>query len=289
MAVLVPALIALLAEVVLAVIAALVAPRAKAVAIVLGVVAGAGIPWLAGPNALLRGLAALVGGFGLLRILDVVRTRAKWSSSRRIFHVLSLVDTRTLERAAPRIDLAWIGRALIWTAVAAVGFTLSRSSTLLVRWLGGVVFAYGAIDAGYATFIVGYRLAGFVPPPLHVWPAASLTVGELWGVRWARPVSGWLREHCFRPLARRRHAMLGLFFGFVVSGVGHAYPVVVATNDAKMALLMLSFFLVQGLIVMFETRLGVSKWPLPARRAWTVVMMLATSPLFVEPALRVVG
>lgn len=288
MAALVPALIALLAEVVLAVVAALVAPRAKGLAIVLGVVAGAVTPWFAGPIPLLRGLASLVGGFGLLRILDVVRTRAKWSSSRRIVHVLSLVDTRTLERAAPRIDVAWIGRALIWAAVAAAGFTLSRSPALLVRWLGGVVFAYGAIDAGYATFIVGYRLAGFVPPPLHVWPAASLTVGELWGVRWARPVSGWLREHCFRPLARRRQAMLGLFFGFVVSGVGHAYPVFVAT-DVKMALLMLSFFLVQGVIVLVETRLGVSKWPLPARRAWTVVMMLATSPLFVEPALRVVG
>lgn len=285
---LVPALLALLAEVVLAVIAAVVAPRAKGVALVLGLVAGAGVPWFAGPIPLLRGLAALVGLFGLLRIIDVVRTREKWNASRRMFHVLSLVDTRGLERASPRLDLAWLGRALIWAAVAASGYYLSRSPLLLVRWLGGVVFAYGAIDAGYATFIVGYRLAGLVPPPLHVCPAASLTVGELWGTRWARPVSGWLREHCFRPLARRRRAMLGLMLGFVVSGVGHAYPVLVA-SDAKMALLMLSFFLVQGAIVLLETRLGVSKWPRPARRAWTVTMMLASSPLFVEPALRVVG
>jgi len=279
---------AVLVEVVLAILAAVVVRRSKPLAIALGAACFLVAPWYAGSIPLLRGLAALVGGFGLLRILDVARAGEKWSASRRVFHVLSLVDTRLLERDSPRIAFGWLARALAWAAVAATGYFVSRSPVLVVRWLGGVVFAYGAIDAGYASFIAGYRLLGFVAPPLHVWPLASLTVGELWSVRWARPISGWLREHCFRPLARRRHALLGLMLGFVISGVGHAYPVFVA-SDATMALMMLGFFLVQGLIVVAETKLGVARWPRPARRAWTITMMLATSPLFVEPALRVVA
>jgi hypothetical protein len=82
--------------------------------------------------------------------------------------------------------------------------------------------------------------------------------------------------------------MLGLLLGFGVSAIGHAYPVFVAL-DLPMAAMMLAFFLVQGVFVILETRLGVSRWSRPARRAWTVTIMIASSPLFVEPALRVLG
>jgi len=37
--------------------------------------------------------------------------------------------------------------------------------------------------------VAAYRALGFVTPPLHVLPRASLSVGELWGKRWARPIS----------------------------------------------------------------------------------------------------
>lgn len=149
------------------------------------------------------------------------------------------------------------------------------------------MLAYAAVESGYAFTAVVYRLAGFAPPPLHVWPIASMSAGELWGERWARPVSRWLREHCFRPLARRGHPLLGLFFGFVVSAIGHAYPVLVAL-DPIMAASMFAFFVAQGTFVIAETRLGVSRWSRPARRTWTATIMIATSPLFVEPALRAI-
>ena len=148
------------------------------------------------------------------------------------------------------------------------------------------MFAYAAIDAGYAVVRAGYRALGFVTPPLHVWPLASLSVAELWGMRWARPVSHWLRKTCFRPLARRRRPVLGVLLGFVVSGFGHAYPVLVALGPS-MAAMMLGYFAVQGLVVVAEPRLGVDKWPRALRRTWTIVLMVATSPLFVEPCLRV--
>jgi hypothetical protein len=82
--------------------------------------------------------------------------------------------------------------------------------------------------------------------------------------------------------------MLGLMLGFVVSAIGHAFPVLVALG-ASMAAWMLAFFLAQAVFVLLETRLRVARWPRAARRLWTVTLMVASSPLFVEPALRVVA
>jgi hypothetical protein len=175
---------------------------------------------------------------------------------------------------------------VLWGALSAVGFYVAHFPRVLFRWGGGVVFVYATIEAGYAFVGAVYRALGFGAQRLHDWPVASLSVGELWGTRWARPVSAWLRETCFRPLARRGHPVLGILLGFTVSAVGHAYPVLVASN-LRMASMMLAFFLVQGTFVVVEAWLGVSRWPRPARRAWTVTLMIASSPLFVEPVLRV--
>lgn len=281
-------LFALLVQGALAVAAALLARRARPAALVLGAAGFLGAPWLAGPNALLRGLCALLGGVGLLRVVDLVRSREPWSAWRRVLHVLSFVDSRTLRPAPPHLDFRALGRALLWAALAAAGLYVAHSPQHLVRWGGGLLFAYAVIESGYVVTGAAYRGVGLVAPRLHVWPVASLSIGELWGVRWARPVSAWLRETCFRPLARRGHPMLGLLLGFVLSGFGHAYPVLVAL-DLPMAALMLAFFLVQGIFVILEVRLGTSRWPRAARRAWTVTIMVTSSPLFVEPALRVLG
>jgi hypothetical protein len=114
-----------------------------------------------------------------------------------------------------------------------------------------------------------------------------MSVAELWGMRWARPVSHWLRETCFLPLARRGHPALGILLGFVVSAFGHGYPVLVALGPV-MAAMMFGYFVLQGLVVIAETRLGMARWPRALRHAWTIVIMLATSPLFVAPCLRIV-
>lgn len=277
---------ALLVQCLLAVAAALIAKRAKTLAVLFGVAAFSVPPWFAGRVPLLRGLCALVGFIGCFRIIDVVRVGASWSASRRIAHVMSFVDTRTLRRELPHLDWRALGRALAWAAPSALGIHLTGSSTTLVRWTAALVAIYAGLEAGYALVGVLYRALGFVTPPLHVLPLASTSVGELWGDRWARPVSAWLRETCFRPLVRRRRPMLGLLLGFVVSAIGHAYPVLVAT-DASMAALMFAFFVAQAGVVLLEARLGTNHWWRPAGRLWTIAIMLATSPLFLVPALRV--
>jgi hypothetical protein len=284
----------LAASVTLMVAAASVAQRRSWLALALSLTAPLVLPWFAGPSPLVRGLLALVTFVTALRVIDLVRLREPWKAWRRIVHVLSFIDTRLLRRERPRLELGRLLGALAWGALAVVAFLLVRDvaprSAAGAPWLrlgGGILFAYAAIDAGYALVRAGYRAAGFVTPALHVWPVASLSVAELWGVRWARPVGHWLRHNCFLPLARRGHPGLGTLLGFAASGFGHAYPILVAVGPA-MAALMLGYFVVQGLAVVAEPRLGVGKWPRPGRRAWTVVIMIATSPLFVEPALRVV-
>ena len=276
------------------VLAASIAQRHKLPALALAAAAPFGLPWLAGPVPLVRGVLALVFFVTMIRVIDLVRLREPWSAGRRIAHTLSFIDTRLLRREPPRIDLGGLAAGLAWGGLALIAIVAVRNLAppcaavpRLLRLAGGVVFAYAAIDAGYAMVRAGYRAAGFVTPPLHVWPLASLSIGELWGMRWARPVGHWLRTTCFVPLARRGHPVLGALLGFFASGFGHAYPVLVALGPA-MGAMMLGYFVVQGLAVIAEPRLGVATWPRAARRVWTVVIMVATSPLFVEPALRVV-
>jgi len=107
--------------VVLAVGAALLARRAKAIAVVLGVAGFVVVPWLAGETPIVRGVLALLGGVTLLRVIDLARSRETWGAGRRLLHVISLVDTRTIRRGPRQLDLRAIGRALAWGAVAVAG------------------------------------------------------------------------------------------------------------------------------------------------------------------------
>lgn len=283
----------LMASATLIVLAAIIAPRHRLIALALAAAVLLALPWLAGPVPLVRGLFAL-NFLSTFRVIDLVRSREPWGAGRRIAHALSPLDTRLLRRERPRIDLRAFVAALAWAGLAALAFhalrTLAPRCTADVPWLrwgAGLAFVYAAVEAGYGTIGAVYRALGFAPPPLHVWPLASLSIAEFWGQRWARPVSHWLRLTCFLPVARRGRPALGLLLCFAVSAFTHAYPVLVALGPA-MAAVMFGYFVLQGVAVAAESRLGVARRSRASRRFWTVAIMVATSPLFVEPTLRVV-
>jgi hypothetical protein len=48
------------------------------------------------------------------------------------------------------------------------------------------------------------------------------------------------------------------------------------------------FFGLQGVFILAEDRLHVHAWPVPLARAWTLTILLATSPLIIGPYLRMV-
>lgn len=208
--------------------------------------------------------------------------------------MLVVVDTRRLPRGPRRFEgrRALLGVTFGGLALAAflayrtLAPMTSGATALALRWGLGLVFAYGLTELAYALLTVGCHAVGLDVYELHRAPALARSVQEFWGERWNRTVSAWLAEHCMRPLARVRRAHLGVFVAFVASAILHAYLTVIAIG-VPMALVMLGYFCVQGLLVLVELRIGVVKWRPAAGRAWTIGVMMATSPMFIEPMLRV--
>jgi hypothetical protein len=240
-----------------------------------------GCPWLVpGEHSLLRAIYGLIATVGCARVADLCR--GDWSIRSRLRHVASLADSRTLVRAPRRIDEARLGAGLGWLvlALAAGGFLYAQAQTLTVaywalRWVAGAIGVYAAIEAGYALAHVGYSAVGLESPPLHVAPILSRSVQELWGQRWARPVSRWLGE----------------FVAFGGSAAFHAYGAWVGlglVEGIPMAACVLAYFLVQAAVIGMERWLGVRKWEPWAGHVWTVGWMVVTAPLFVEPAAEVI-
>ena len=217
----------------------------------------------------------------------------------RLVHVLSVVDTRSLVAAPGKLDARAVGQAFLWLTVSlaayrALPLASPQGEVLLwvLRWVCALVIVYAGVSAGYLLAHVAYAAAGFSTPVLHASPALSRSVQELWGQRWARPVSMWLTETFMRPYARKRRAVTGVLLAFAASGALHAYSVWVALgflNGLAMAAWMLAYFVTQAGVVALERVLGVRRWRPWAGHTWTVVWMLSTSPLFLEPLVRVLG
>jgi hypothetical protein len=266
------------------------ARRAAAIALVLAAL----LPQWALPDsaALFRGISTLVAFGGVIRVTDL--QRGSWTLRERLRHVGSVIDTRKLVRASPRFEGRVVAVGLAWTAVEIAAYLLfvrgERASDgvppPLARWGPCVLFVYASVSAGYALGRAAYAWFGWQTGPLHVAPIFARTVDELWAERWARPVSAWMRETFFRPLARRRHPVAGGLLSFAVSGAFHAYIIWLALGFVKglaMAAWMFAYFIVQALVIGLERALGVRRWPAWRAHLWTAAWMLATSPLFISP------
>lgn len=245
--------------------------------------------WFVG-HPLLGGLCALIPFTWTMRLVDLVHDRG-WPAWRRVLHVLSVVDSRRLRRAPPRLEAVALGQGLAWIALAgACVWALLDDPARPVRWGAGLVLVYATVSALYRLLLVSYRTLGFVTPPLHVTPVLSRSIQEFWGARWARPISDWLGDTFFRPYARRRRPLTGVILAFIVSAAFHAYAVWVAlgvVDGLPMAGWMTLYFVLQGALMALERAAGVRRWPRWAGHAWTVAWMVLVSPLFVEPILRV--
>jgi len=251
-------------------------------------------PWLIPAHAaLFRAVCALVAFTNVMRVVDLAEV--DWPLLRRVLHVISVVDSRRLVRRAPRFDaraaLALVG----WVALAAVALEAvaraprSGEGHWFARWLAGVVAVYAAVSALYRFLRLLYAALGFDTPPLHQAPVRARSVQELWGERWARPISDWLGATFFRPWARRRRPLVGVLLAFAVSAAFHAYAIWVGLGffaGAAMAAWTFAYFVAQALVMALEQRLGVRRWPRVAGHVWTVAWMLALAPMFIEPILR---
>lgn len=181
--------------------------------------------------------------------------------------------------------------ACIWVAALLILLQTRNPGSVamgLARLAAGAALLYVSADFIVHACSLCFLAAGYSLPLIHRTPIAACSVGEFWGQRWNLIVSAWLRTFVFFPVARLGGVGLGLFCCFIVSGLFHAGPMWVGLG-ASAALTTMAFFLIQGLFVLAENRLRVRAWPIPLARAWTLLIVLGFSPLFINPALRLFG
>ncbi len=238
-------------------------------------------------------LMAMFGFLAPIRWLDLWRDRRDHPAWLRVWLFASPFDVRRVVPMPRALERRRLALALVFVLLFAASFAAleqlgpTPGSGPYLRWLIGAVLVYVMVDGVASLLVVVYHALGLRLPELHRAPILSRSVSEFWSERWNRSVHGILDQHCFRPLARKRRALLGIGAAFVASGLLHAWLVLVPLRDLWLTLSMSGFFLAQGLLVLFERKLGVQRWrPLPGH-TWTVGWMVVTTPLFVEPMLRI--
>ena len=183
------------------------------------------------------------------------------------------------------LDLTLAGMALL---VLLHTRQLVGTTAFIGRFGAGVVFFYAGVQFVFDFARLCFLAMGLSLDSLHRTPIAACSLTEFWSQRWNRIVSAWLHRFVFLPLARRRCPRLGVFCAFLASGMFHGWFILVAIGVSG-AFATLLFFAVQGVFVLAEHRLHIHAWPVPIARGWTLAVLLASLPLFVDPCLRLFG
>lgn len=225
-----------------------------------------------------------------VRALDMARRVSGRNLGGRILHLVAVVDTGRPVAPRPASPIAPL-TAMLWlsaTALSVLVFQTSRGHDVPrpLLWLAAAAGLLGALEGLHSLSGWLGRVFGAAVPPLSLQPYRSATLAEFWGTRWNPVISGILREHCFKPLAR--HPRAALAAAFAGSALLHSYLTLVSL-DATMALTAGLFFVAQAPMVFVERRLAVRRWPRAAGTLWTIGVLLLLWPLLAEPIVRLFG
>ena len=217
------------------------------------------------------------------RLLQVITQLFLLPGSLRAPRVPATLPVRGVGRIVLHLTLAGMALLVLLHTRQLVGPT-----PFTVRWVAGVVFFYAGVQFLFDFMRLCFLAMGLSLDSLHRTPIAACSLTDFWSQRWNRIASAWFHRFVFLPLARRRCPRLGVFCAFLVSGVYHGWFILVAIGVSG-AFSTFLFFAVQGVFVLAEQRLHIHAWPVPIARGWTVAVLLASSPLFVDPCLRLFG
>lgn len=285
--------------VVVLVCAALTRPHAarRKLAIALAIAALPAAFLVPAESILARFTLALLLALALGRTLDLALREHSLSYLGRVWMFVAVFDVRHARRGPAsfdRAELTWLlGHAglpvLGWLGVFEWAPEFTDWRHWLIRWLAGLLLCYGLVESLHSALLMIHRAFGIHPIRINDRPIVSTTLVEFWGRRWNRVVAGWLRDYTFLPLARRGHVRLGIVAAFAASTVLHFWASWVPLGW-RAGLTMGSFFIVHGVALMIERKLGIAHWPtVGLRRAWTATVLVGSSPLFVEPMLHVLA
>jgi alginate O-acetyltransferase complex protein AlgI len=172
------------------------------------------------------------------------------------------------------------GALLFWVVPRWLPAETPRAVRFWIALVGGTfLFLLARMD--FAALI--FRAMGFAVERVWDCPVAATTLGEFWGRRWNRIVSGMAREVVFFPVARRAGARVALFAVFVYSGVYHEIASFIAGSGYGGPFL---YFMVQYVGVAVENLRPVRRL-LQTHRwlgwVWTFAVVVLPVGLFLRP------
>ncbi|HUR37287.1 MAG TPA: MBOAT family protein [Terriglobales bacterium] len=181
----------------------------------------------------------LIALMALIKCVFIINARPEWQTpSRRIWQVLVPFDIRRTRGVPPGLEwkslvriaaATFVVAVVIWLALTQLT-ALSGGSLWLAKWVCMLFAAYSVMEWSGELLRSVHRLVGVAIEPLQRDPIASRSVAEFWGERWNLPMTRWLNEFFFRPLARRGHPLVGIVAAFVVSAALHAWLFFAATG-----------------------------------------------------------
>ena len=203
------------------------------------------------------------------------------------------IDTIHVQNSKKRFDRQ--GTLQILTAIAAALFVFFTwrftdfacgAARFVARTLLVALFVFALEELTTGAVSVASTAAGRILRPLHDAPYLSTSIGEFWSRRWNLLMAGWLRRHCFSPIARYG-TVAALFATFVASAALHGY--LFLSIDLTAAFSWAAFFLMQPPLLIAERQLRVKRWPAPLARVWTIGWLVALLPLLAWPLLAVLN
>ncbi len=177
---------------------------------------------------------------------------------------------------------ALTGAALLWL----VPRLLPAATPWTIRfWIALVGISFLALFVRLDIGALIFRAMGFPVEKVMDCPIAATTLGEFWGRRWNRIVSGMVREVIFFPVARWVGARVALFAVFLYSGLYHeGFSFMARSGYGRPTL----YFLLQYLGVAIENsrpaRRLLQGYPWLGR-AWTFAVIVLPVGLFLHPGL----
>jgi len=253
------------------------------------------LEWFAPVDISWRALQGLGGMAALFAAINVATSATmQWPVRHRLLQMVTAGYRMRAGHTRPVLSVRIIGRFILEALVGGAAFVCLwhiahaqhplDTVTTLGRLVAGIILLYALAEFLKDLIHFCFLASGTAMRPLHDTPVAACSLRDFWGKRWNHAVSDWFHRHIFLPLARQHRPDLGLLCAFLLSGVLHAWPTLLALGTWA-AFEMAVFFGLQGLFILAEDRLQVHAWPLPLARAWTLAILLATSPLIIFPYL----
>lgn len=258
------------------------------------------LAWYAPGVPLVRGLIAFLAVWSLGVVVRIVFPSEEGASAHSrpwqvVMQVFILPGSMRPTRVPAALPLREVARIVPCFTLAGMALLvllhtrqLAGATPAIERLGAGVVFIYMGVQFIFDFAHLCFLAMGLSLDSFHRTPIAARSLTDFWSRRWNRIVSAWLHRFVFLPLARKGCPRLGVFCAFLASGVFHGWFILVAIGVSG-AISTLLFFAVQGACVLAEHGLRIHAWPVPVARVWTLAVLLASLPLFVDPCLRLFG